>query len=384
MDPSDVATLVSKITKAWDKKTGDDLDLGVVRIEMRKETDKKPAIYRFIHGDDVYNRKNYIMLKYKCITCDRENACALNNVMQRVNKNYKWCNMCKDFLETPEAIIKDKIADDVKEFELMPDEFKQRYWSRYLTTAEFEAFRPHILGVQKNRITSLDLSNYEYIECATMNEGRHNFMPYLYDKTRDVVERIGDLNLRCQQCGDEFISKDFKRHKGRSRMLCLNCTANLPFCIKDKPHENLEGQTINFKTRYEAKFCRFCNKNGMNLSNGVDITYKWLHHELTYRIPFYIKKLGILVDIKDNHAWRNEDGLNARKTEERKAEVERILAAHPDMFKEYVILYPGNYVKETRKMVVAYHEMSSFRAFRKVQKEHKRESKLQAILEVAP
>lgn len=371
MEASDVAILVSKILKAWDKKTGDDLDLSLIRIEKRQDNEKKPAIFRFIHGDDVYNRKNHLMLKYRCLTCDRENACALNNVMQRVNKGYKWCNICKDFLDSPDAVMRDKIADDVKEFEMMSDEFKARYWARYLTVEEFERFRPHILGIQKKRIESGDLANYEYIECATMNEGRHNFMPYLYDKTRDCVERIGDINLRCEQCGDEFVSKDFKRHKGKSRMLCLNCTANLPYCIKDKPFDNLEGNKIYFKTRYEAKFCRFCNKHGINLLNGVDVPYKWMHYDLNYRIPFFIKRLGLLVDIKDNHAWRNEENMNIEKTRTRASEIADLISKHPDIFKDYVVLYPGNYVKETRKIVVAYHDMTSFRAFRKQQKEIK-------------
>ena len=369
MNQSDVDTLLSKIERAWDKRTGDYLDLEKVRIEKRQDHEKKPAIYRFCHEDDVYNRKNHIMLRYKCLTCDRENMCALNNVMQRVNKGYKWCNVCKDYLDSPDEILRDKIADDVNEFNLMSQEFRDKYWARYLKVDEFEKFRPFVLGVQKDRIT--DLGGYEYIECATMNAGRHNFMPYLYHKDKDVVERIVDLKLRCEQCGDMFISKDFKRHKGRSRMLCLACTANMPFCIKDKPFENLVGNTVHYKTRYEAKFLRFCNKHEIEVVNGVDIIYPWLHHQLQYRIPFFIKSLGLLVDIKDNHQWRNEEDMNQLKTKNRMRSIQDFIDANQEMFKDYVVLYPGNYVKETRKMVVAYHQMTSFRAWRRFKKEEK-------------
>lgn len=377
MNIPDIEKLVSNIEKVWDKKTGEDFDLSQVKIEKRQDHEKKPPIFRFIHGDDVYNRKNHVMIKYRCITCDRSNMCALNNVMQRVNKGYLWCGMCKDFLDSPEEIMRDKIADDKKEFELMPEEFKNQYWSMYLTVEEFEKFRPFILGVQKDRI--LDLNSYEYIECATMNNGRHNFMPYLYDKDHDIVERILDVKLRCEQCGDAFHSKDFKRHKGRNRMLCLACTANMPFCIKDKPHENIANTVVTYKTRYEAKFLRFCNKHEIEVVNGVDIVYPWLHHQLQYRIPFFIKSLGLLVDIKDNPQWRNEEEVNPEKTKSRLYTINEFIEANNDLFKDYVVLYPGNYVKETRKMVVAYHNMTSFRAWRR----EKKNEKIEAITAVA-
>jgi len=369
MNQDEINVFLTKFEKAWDKKSGDDLDLSNVRIEKRQDHEKKPPIYRFIHNDDVYNRRNHVMLKYKCFTCDRPNMCALNNVMNRINKGYKWCNVCNDFLDSPEEVMRDKITDDVNEFNLMPEEFKQRYWSRYLTQEEFDQFRPYILSIGKGRIKNV--GNYEYIECATMNEGRHNFMPYLYDPVNDVIERIGDVQLRCEQCGDEFVSKDFKRHKGRARMLCLACTANMPFCIKKKPFENIANETVHFKTRYEAKFLRFCNKHDMIVNDGPDITYPWLHHQLEYRIPYFIKKTGILVDIKDNHQWRNEEEVNLKKTEGRKAIIQELIDNNPELFKGYVVLYPGNYVKETRKIVVAYHDMSSFKAWARLKKQEK-------------
>jgi len=372
MDEHDVNSFLAKFEKAWDKKTGDDLDLANVRIEKRKDHEKKPAIYRFIHNDDVYNRRNHVMLKYKCFTCDRPNMCALNNVMGRINKNYKWCNVCKDFLNSPEEIMRDKIKNDLQEFDFMPEEFKQRYWSRHLTREEFDKFRPFILSIGKGgRIKDSDLSGFEYVECATMNEGRHNFMPYLYNSAHDIIERIGDIRLRCEQCGDEFVSKDFKRHKARSRMLCLACTANLPFCIKDKPFENLEGATVYFKTRYESKFLRFCNKHDMVVENGPETVYPWLHHQLEYRIPYFIRKIGMLVDIKDNHQWRNEEEVNVQKTASRKRVIQDLIDTNTELFKGYVVLYPGNYVKETRKLVVAYHNMTSFKAWARQKKEEK-------------
>ena len=202
-----------------------------------------------------------------------------------------------------------------------------------------------------------------------MNEGRHNFTPYLYDNKRDVVEKIGDIKLRCEQCGDVFVSKDFKRHKDRSRMLCLQCTANLPHCIKDKPHENLEGTTVHYKTRYEAKFLRFCNKHNLVVVNGPQVVYTYKtaikEYEMSYRIPFFIRKLGLLVDVKDNHAWRREENENPEKTACRKEVINTLMQENPDMFKEYVVLYPGNYVEKTRKMVVVNNEVTSFRAWRK-------------------
>ena len=377
MDASNVAKLVSNLIRVWDKKTGDDLNLSAIRIEKRKDHETKPEIFRFIHGDCVYNRKNSVMIHYKCITCARENTCALNNVVQRVNKGHLWCNMCKDFLDEPDQTIKSKVLEDAQEFESMPGDFKDKYFKKNLVEEEFERFRPWILSMQKGRISSF--GGYKYIQAACMNEGRHNFAPYLYDTSRDVVEKICDIKLRCEQCGDVFVSKDFKRHKGRSRMLCLLCTANLPFCIKDKPHENLEGVNVSYKTRYEAKFLRFCNKHNMVVVNGPEVVYNYVtpekEYEFTYRIPFFIKKLGLLVDVKDNHAWRREEDDNPEKTVCRKAVIQNLIVENPDMFKEYVVLYPGNYVDRTRKMVVSNNEVTSFRAWRKHLKAKKMEAR---------
>jgi hypothetical protein len=369
MDSDNVTKLICNIEKAWDKKTGEELDLTCVKFEKRREDDLKPEVYRFIHNDTVYNRKNNVVMRYRCITCDRVNMCALNNVVQRVNRGYVWCKTCKDFVDSPDQSMQDKIALDRKEFALMPEDSQAAYWSRYLTLEEFNKFKPFILSLQKERITNL--TGYEYIECASMNGGRHNFMPYLYHGDNEAFERIIDLRLQCEQCGDEFLGKDLKRHKGKSRMLCLACTANMPFCIKDKPHENIAGATVHHKTRYEAKFLRFCNKHDMEVNNGIDLVYPWLHHQIQYRVPYFIKQIGLLVDIKDNHQWRSEDGMNAAKTAARKRTVQEYISAHPDIFTGYVVLYPGNYVKETRNMVTVYHHMTSFRAWRKTKKDAK-------------
>ena len=164
MDTSNVTKLVSNLIRVWDKKTGDDLNLHSIRIEKRKDHETKPEIFRLIHEDTVYNRKNNIMMHYKCITCDRENTCALNNVIQRVNKDYRWCNMCKDFLDAPDQQILAKVKQDAAEFEQMPEDFKEKYNKKYLCEGEFEKFRPWIISMQKGRLTCFD--DYTYVHAA--------------------------------------------------------------------------------------------------------------------------------------------------------------------------------------------------------------------------
>lgn len=351
--PPEASTLLSNIVDVWEHRTALRLALtseSPAKIVLHHNKGRETGILRFLHSGKVYDRKSNMMIRYRCIACSRELVCSLNNVMRRMNRRVFDCRMCRHFTHgqdgpwthSNEAFLKS--VGESSALDVIRD--------RFLTPHEFDALRGSIESFQRGKFTDLTLFEYIPLVSSTLDTGsRHvSLRPYLYDRTRDVFEKIEDVCMVCQMCGDRFTTPSLKRFVGLECVTCLECSGGMPYRSKDKWLENCNGEPVSYRSRYEAKFIRFCNKYGMKVNDGPIVSYVWLGHRIEYRIPYVVRALGLLVDIKDNPTWARERD-NEDKAAVRTSAISCIIAESPDMFREHTTCFPGNYVRETRRML---------------------------------
>ena len=183
-------------------------------------------------------------------------------------------------------------------------------------------------------------------------------MEQIYSKINNNIEKIINIELKCDNCNNNFISKDLHSHKNKIKALCkdFNLTNNI---FKIRTYKNLANETICYQSKFELKFIRYCNENKILVINGPKIEYnrsnsKKIH---TYKIDFAIPKLKLLIEIKDNHIWHKEQ-VQSGKWEEKVSGIEKFLQNNSTycnvVYEKYIIIYPKNYVEECKNILDEY------------------------------
>ena len=367
MNLAEIDKLTSKLANIYDKKKDILIDVNQISIKSisHKYSNTKVPIYRFHINDEVITKNNDYVIDYICLHCDRKITCALNNITRKINKGITKCRTCKELDEHKRHIqseymkssrgkptehniknnkisILDKIQADIAVFDDMDDDWKDNYYKRHMTCEEFDYIRPKINSIQKGKIKNVnDLQYYPVVSIS--NQSR--FCPYLYNKKNDCIEKIKDIEFVCDSCNDTFMSTDLISHKNKIKCLCRDCnlTNNI---FKIRKYRNISDEPILYQSKFELKFIRFCNENKIKLVNGPKISYNWGDKGRTYRVDFFIPKLNLLIEIKDNHIWHKEQ-VNCGKWQAKLEGVSKYNNIHSSSF---IIIFPKNYVKLTKQL----------------------------------
>lgn len=365
-----------KIIKVYDKITKDIIPIENFSIKkyLSPSSNTKQEVLRIFNNENVIKKNNSLMVEYECFSCNRINIVCLNNITRKINKGIVFCNTCKNQEETKcvnqsvymiknahdisnGVIIKentniisvkllDKIKDDIDKFNEMDDDFKDNYFRKHLTLEEFNYIKPKIVSFQGTKFTNLDL--FTYYPCIKINN-QTQFNPYMYDKVRDVLEKIIYITIKCDNCQELFCNRDLYIQKNRTKVLCQSCNfTNNTFkirCIK-----NCNEDMIKYQSKFEKKLIIFCNNNNIIITNGQYIPYKFQDKIKIYRVDFKIQKLGLLIECKDNHCWHKKNLESGQWAAKEKAVKEYILNN-----KEYVdfkIIFPYDFVKITNNIKI--------------------------------
>lgn len=375
MNKAEISLLTSKLANVYDKKKDVFIDVSKISIKSisHKYSNTHVPIYRFHIADEVITKNNDFVIDYVCLHCDRTITCALNNITRKINKGITKCRTCKELDEhkrqqhseskpksysifdkiqpakvsifdkiQPRVSIFDKIQSDALAFEDMDDDWKDTYFKRHMNREEFDYIKPKIKSIQKGKISNLsDLQYYSVVSIS--NQSR--FCPYLYDAKNDCIEKIKDIEFVCDSCNDTFMSTDLITHKNKIKCLCRDCnlTNNI---FKIRKYRNVSDEPILYQSKFELKFIRFCNENKIRLENGPKIPYNWNGKQRTYRVDFYIPKLNILIEIKDNHIWHKEQVQNGKW----QAKLEGVSKYNEIHSSSFIIIFPKNYVKLTKQL----------------------------------
>lgn len=353
------------IVKVYDKITKEVIPNDKINIKtyLSPSSNIKTEVLRIFINDIVIKKNNSLMVEYKCNKCNRINIVCLNNLTRKLNNNTEYCNTCKNqednkykkhhefMLDNSKNIINglyeknilnkvslsEKILNDEKLFENMDDDFKDNYFRKHMTQKEFDLIKPKIISFQNNKFT--DLSNFEYYPCVSI-PNQMQFNPYLYDKTRDVLEKITYITFKCDNCEENFCNRDLNIQKNKYRILCKNCNfTNNTFKIRTT--KNINGDIIKYQSKFELKLINFCNENNIILTNGPNIKYNLQNKEKIYRVDFMINSLGLLIECKDNHHWHKQNIETGQWNSKETAAKNYVLNNN---LNKYLIIFPHNYM----------------------------------------
>lgn len=373
MDEYEINLLLDSITKVFEKHTGKEFDSTLLSVKKfaHQYSNTKVPVYRLFFDNKIINNKNSFAVDYKCIFCQHPNTVALNNIKRKINKGMKRCVHCAEteekisahkqfWVDLRDGKVKTKaqepkqklsILENLKnaeiEFSNEDDDFQHMYFRKHLTKEEFERIRKNIVSIRNGVITKDKFETLVYYPCVKVYN-QTKYTPYMYDEKNDTLVKINYITYNCDICQSHFIGRDLFTQKNKSKILCHNCN----FCnniFKIRNAKNAFGESLTYQSQYELKFIRYCNENKIRLLNGPKIKYNWNNLERTYNVDFYIPKLNILIELKDNHHFRMEtqnfcrENLKNGKWNAKEEAVKKYCEQNNLKFK---LVYPKNYIKE--------------------------------------
>ena len=297
---------------------------------------------------------------------------ALNNILRKINNGIVNCKICKEhedlkrennprkldmsyvkLIDATKCVsLLEKLENDKIAFENYDSDFKDNYFKRNMDILEFEYIKTKIISIQNKKFIMGDYSDFIYFPRVSISN-QTRFCPYLYCKSRNNIEKIVNIEFKCDSCGLGFISRDLHSHKNRIKALCKDCNlCNNVFKIRS--YQNLANENICYQSKFELKFIRYCNEHKIYLINGPKIGYysKIKNRTCTYRVDFAIPKLKLLVEIKDNHIWhRDQDATGL--WDDKVNGVWEFIGGNKG-YDNFIVIFPKNYLTECECIVDKY------------------------------
>jgi hypothetical protein len=366
--------LLENIIEVKNKKTEEALDLSKLCIDKiaHMYSNTKVPVYRFFYKENLIKKNNDYQIKHKCIMCDSIRDVALNNALRKINKNIIRCYTCKELdkfkkqnqceymkntfknhgkvvqkmSENNNITLLEKLKFDEKIFDNYDDDFKDNYFKRNMTIEEFNYIKPKIISIQNGKYNLNENNDLVYYPIVSISN-QTRFCSYLYSVSRNSLEKIHGLLIKCDNCESLFKSKDLHSHKNKIKTLCIECnlTNNI---FKIRSYTNFSNEKILYQSKFELKFIRFCNEHKIYIINGPKINYYWNNKIRTYKIDFAIPKLKYLIEIKDNHCW-HIDNLNTGKWQSKEEGAQKYIESNEN-YDKFIMIFPKNYVNLTKKI----------------------------------
>lgn len=365
---SEINQLIRNIKTIQNK---DDTYLEYQEIDVVKLSDKssntKIPIYKMKIDDTLISRNNSYSITYACINCDRENKVSLNGFMKKINKSIWKCRTCKEhdldkrdnqskFMKDSNPqnenyqkpiIIKRTLIEIIEtsniEFNNMDSDFVDKYFTKHMDKDEFDLIKSKIVSIQNDKFNNIE--DFEYHPHIKVNN-QTLFNPKFYDKKRDSFENPQYIKYKCQKCNLEFINRDLWIQKNRIKILCKDCSfCNMTFKIRSE--KNINDQKITYQSKLELKFIKFCNDNKILVEDGPKLDYQWNGKNRRYIVDYYLPKLNLLIELKDDHIWHKKQVNNGVW----KSKLESVDKYNLEHGSEYLLIFPKNYVEKTKQIL---------------------------------
>lgn len=290
----------------------------------------KVPIYKLIIKTKPISRNNTIVICYKCLTCDIESEITLNLFMRKINKDIRRCEACRnksedkckiqsnfmkenihkiisgDYIKSQTKIksksLEEHILTSNEDYEREDDDFKMVYTLRHLTVDDFARIQSKIISIGNDKICSLESWTY-FPAFRIYNQSRYT--PMLIHKTENRTEKPIYIKFQCENCECHFTHRDLEVVKNHFKLLCQTCSlTNRIFHLRKMSLKN--GNTIMWQSVPERRFIEWCELNNIRIQNGPKIPYMFKDSPHTYKVDFELPDKKLLVEIKDNHCWHNE------------------------------------------------------------------------------
>lgn len=303
--------------------------------------EKKGVTVHHLYRNGIHIKKhNKLEVSYKCRACLRLNIVAMSNMLKKFNKGIFNCVSCREGCGDEGTIT--KLITDQECFDRMDHDFKNDYFRHHMDAEEFERLSKKIVSFHHDKFP-MDLERFVYCPCVRVQNQTH-FAPFVYDKQRDVLEKVVYIKYLCDHCGVCFENKELFQQKNKHKALCKDCCfTNNVAKIKT---EACCGVTVQYKTKFDVKFIRWCNKNNVIIGNGPEVSYTSPDGSpKTSRITFSVPHKDIWLEFKSQRLWHDRHEI-AKSAREQAAE-----AFASSLGKTYMLIYPCMYVQFCKSLL---------------------------------
>jgi hypothetical protein len=363
--------IIEKIIDIIDRSTNESIKIDEKKIDyfVDKFSAKKTPIYKIKINDFYLNKKNNYNIAYECVTCNSKNIVCSTQFIRKVNKCSYVCYSCKENDENKkqkrlETILNNNsnVAKSITDMTFdekynhykmtfndeFNDEEKKKYFNYHLTIDEYDRIKKNIIKIGQHQYSNDKFKYYDIYK--SNNQMLYTSVFILEDK---YLIKNQQLELKCDNCENNWICKNLHSIKNCIKIFCKLCKCSNKIFIRRK-HKNCENKIIIYQSKFEKKFIDYCNKMSIVLYNGPTISYYWKDaKEHKYYVDFIIEKLGILIELKDEHIWHKKDVESGKW----QAKVDACMKYIENKnLKEYLFITPKNYQDKIKYIYNKYYK----------------------------
>lgn len=341
--------IIANITAMYDVRSGEKIPIQSIGVDFgqNKYSAKKLAVWLIMINGRRLVKQDPFKFDYKCCTCDSKHQLVPISLIRKVNKCPLECVNCvnsieekrrthsenfytyKDRPKPTEIVAKSYIQkrdEALDAFNQMDDDYKAKYFGFHLTTDDYTRILPRIQCFHNGKIT--DLANIEYWPVYnSMNQ--MTFTSIMYNLVTQTVFKPHQPILKCDVCSGVWRAKSLECYKNHVVIKCRTCSlVNTSFPILVTT--NNINQRITYQSKLELKFIKWCEANGLTVTNGPILPYEFGEKKTTYRVDFCIGR--IMIEIKDFHEWHRNDIASGKWAAKESAALEQVRLGNYDRF----------------------------------------------------
>jgi len=364
--------IVKSIIEIKDKDTSEVIAHKDIKIEysISKYSAKKENIYHMTLNGKIITKKYNVLFKYKCITCSTIHIVSSTQFLRKFNSESVRCYDCRNLdeikrdlqsqmmknntiasnnkekkIEDNNIIIIDFIKnkeESIKSFENEDDDFKNSYFLKHLTLAEFEKISKNLVSLENGKYT--DKNTFDFWPVYKTNN-QMLYTSVLYDKINKTIFKANQPILKCDNCENKWRAKSLDKFKNDIKIYCKDCSlVNKTFNLK--PFKNINNDKILYQSKLELKFIKFCNDKNIIVVNGPKIEYIFNDKKRTYKVDFQI---GMnLIEIKDEHVWHKNE-IKSGKWDAKENAAKKYI--QDNKLNEFIFITPKNWIEKTSKLI---------------------------------
>ena len=339
LDDESLKKLSNSITSVLN---ADGIEILFTKAELKYNigfwTQGKETLSLFLDGKKCQIKGTKIT--YKC-SCGRVNTILLKKFLVKKKISCPHCAETKEKSEWHSKVMQAKKngvdltikkTPTLYDFDSESESFKESYWKyrQNITKEEFDEVLKYIYSI--DGVVLNESKTIEYLPTEPCKNQKRYTPMVLID---GVKHNFKEIYLKCPFCGSIFrISRGFKERLQNHNFVCKECNfVNKTFTIKKY------NDSLSYQSKKELDFIKRCEKNGIDIVNGVRIPYdfnKSTHH---YRIDFEIPSLKYLVEIKDMHIWHRKQ-LNTGKWQAKENAAKKYCEQNGY---KYILLFPNDF-----------------------------------------
>jgi len=208
----------------------------------------------------------------------------------------------KEVIKVKSNSLEEHLKKSKEDWNLEEESFKEHYYMNHLTDEDYVRISPKIISISNDKIQLL--SDWTYFPTYRVyNQSR--FTPMLIHKTENRTEKPNYIKFKCDNCEGEYVHRDIELVKNHLKLLCQQCSlVNKKFHLRKKILK--DGSSILWQSIPERRFIEWCEENKITIKNGPTVLYIFKEKQHKYRVDFELPDKKMLIEIKDNHCWHNE------------------------------------------------------------------------------